>query len=347
MAYDALSDVLRAVRLQSAVFFDVEATAPWVAESPSGSVLAPYVMPGAEHVIQFHVATRGECWATLLPDSDTKLLLCESDVVAFPQGDSHAMSSSPGMRAQPDLNVFQRPSDPGALPIMVNFEGEAGQPDGHLICGFFGCDATPFNPLLEALPRMIHMRGSEGSGWIGRLAEFAQLEAKDRRAGSASVLTKLGELMFIDMVRHYLGGLSSGSAGWLSALGDKHVGRVISLIHEAPAENWSLASLAREAGLSRSSLAERFQRFVGKPPMQYLALWRMQVASSMLAGGEPSIARVASKVGYESEAAFSRAFKRTVGHSPSEWRVRRAAARWENRSGGGDGIRTHDAGFPA
>ncbi len=323
MSYDALSDVLRAVRLQSAVFFDVEASSPWIAESPAANVLAPYVMPGAEHVIPFHVVTRGECWATLLPDPDTKLLLSEGDVVAFPQGDPHVMSSSPGMRAQPDLNVFRRPSDPDALPITVNLEGRGGQPDGHLVCGFFGCDATPFNPLLGALPRMIHMRGSEGSGRIGRLTEFAQIEAKDRRAGSASVLTKLGELMFIDIVRHHLGELSDASAGWLAALGDRHVGRAISLIHEAPAENWSLESLAREAGLSRSSLAERFQRFVGKPPMQYLALWRMQVASSMLAGGEASVARVAGKVGYESEAAFSRAFKRAVGHSPTAWRERR------------------------
>ncbi len=326
MSYDALSDVLRAVRLQSAVFFDVEACAPWVAESPPANVLAPHVMPGAEHVIQFHVVTRGQCWATLLPDRDKLVLLSEGDFVAFPQGDPHVMSSAPSMRAPlPDMKLFKRPSDPGALPIMVNFEGEAGSgADGHVVCGFFGCDATPFNPLLEALPRMIHMRGSDGRGWIGQLAAFAQIEAKDRRAGSASVLTKLGELMFIDIVRHHLDGLSNGSAGWLAALGDKHVGRVLSLIHEAPADGWTLESLAREAGLSRSSLAERFQRFVGKPPMQYLSLWRMQIASSMLAGGEASIARVAGKVGYESEAAFSRAFKRTVGHSPSEWRERRA-----------------------
>jgi len=329
MSYDALSDVLRAVRLQSAVFFDVEACAPWVAESPHANVLAPHVMPGAEHVIQFHVVTRGQCWATLLPDRDKLVLLSEGDFVAFPQGDPHVMSSSPGMRAPiPDMKIFKRPSDPAALPILVNFEGETGsRPDGHVVCGFFGCDATPFNPLLEALPRMIHMRATDGRGWIGQLAEFAQIEAKDRRAGSASVLTKLGELMFIDIVRHHLAGASSGSAGWLAALGDKHVGRVLSLIHEAPAEGWTLETLAREAGLSRSSLAERFQRFVGKPPMQYLSLWRMQIASSMLAGGEASIARVAGKVGYESEAAFSRAFKRTVGHSPSDWRERRAALR--------------------
>ena len=342
MSYDALSDVLHAVRLQSAVFVDIEAAAPWAAESPAANLLAPHVMPGSGHVIQFHVVTRGECWATLLPEADTNLLLSEGDVVAFPHGDSHVMSSAPGMRAQQDLDALKRSSDP----------------DAQLVCGILGCDAAPFNPLLTALPRMIHVRGLEGGGRIGRLAELARSEAKDGRAGSASVLARLGELMFIDIVRHHLGGLSDGSNGWLAALGDRHVGRIISLIHEAPARNWSLESLAREAGLSRSSLAERFQRFVGKPPMQYLALWRMQVASLMLAGDEAPVARVAGKVGYESEAAFSRAFKRAVGESPAVWRerrrreaaanlpVRNAAAGEVNSSGGGDGIRTHDTGFP-
>ncbi|MBI3506985.1 MAG: AraC family transcriptional regulator [Proteobacteria bacterium] len=328
MTYDALSDVLRAIRLHSAVFYDVNAGDPWVAEAPRASVIASAVMPQSEHVIQFHVVTQGGCWATLLPEARS-VLLSPGDVVAFPHGDAHVMSSAPGMRAIPNLDASQRPEAPDRLPIAVHLGGSVAggeAPRNRVLCGFLGCDVRPFNPLLDALPRMLHMHGKDGSGWIARFVEFARLETSEKRAGSASMLAKLGEIMFVDLVRHYVAGLPEGSTNWLVALGDRHVGRAIGLIHESPGQDWTLDRLAREVGLSRSSLAERFQRYVGKPPMQYLTLWRMQIASSLLTDGRASIARVAAEIGYESEAAFSRAFKRALGTSPSLWRERQAVA---------------------
>lgn len=324
VSYDALSDVLRAVRLKGAVFFDVDASAPWVAEAPPARVVGPGIMPGVDHVIEYHVVTSGSCWATVLHDEAAPVRVSAGDVVAFPQGDAHVMSSAPGMRATPDLNDYRPPAAPEALPVLYELNGGADE-RAHLVCGFLGCDARPFNPLLEGLPRIIHVRG--GGEWMERFLAFAKLEANDKRAGGASMLAKLGELMFIDLVRRHLDSVPEGEAGnWLAGLKDRHVGRALSLLHESPARAWSLESLARETGLSRSVLAERFAHHVGKAPMQYLALWRMQIAASRLAAGETSVARIAGDVGYDSEAAFSRAFKRAVGVSPSQWRESRGAA---------------------
>jgi AraC-like DNA-binding protein len=172
---------------------------------------------------------------------------------------------------------------------------------------------------------MIHVRAQDGGDWMDRFLAFATLEASAKRAGGASMLAKLGEIMFIDLVRRYLDGLPESDANWLAGLKDRQVGRALALLHQSPAEAWTLERLAKESGMSRSSLAERFAHYVGKPPMQYLALWRMQIAAAKLASNEAPVARIAAEVGYDSEAAFSRAFKRTVGVSPSVWRESRSA----------------------
>jgi AraC-like DNA-binding protein len=322
-AFDALSDVLQAVRLKGAVFFDVEARAPWAAEAPPAGLVGPGIMPGVDHVIEYHVVTSGECWARVLKDETPPVLLSAGDVVAFPQGDAHVMASDPDLRAAPpDLDEYRPPSAPETLPVQYDLNG-GGEQRTHLVCGFLGCDARPFNPLLSALPPMIHVRAQDGGEWMDRFLAFATLEAAAKRAGGASMLAKLGEIMFIDLVRRYLDGLPETDASWLAGLKDRQVGRALALLHQSPAEDWTLERLAKESGMSRSSLAERFTHYVGRPPMQYLALWRMQLAAASLASGEASVARIAAEVGYDSEAAFSRAFKRAVGVSPSVWREQR------------------------
>ena len=324
---DTLSDVLRAVRLKGAVFFDVETTAPWVAEAPHSSAVASAIMPDSEHVIEYHVITSGSCWASLVGASAEPVRLDAGDVVAFPQGDAHVLSSAPGMRSEPDFSIFQYPEGAAQLPLLLNLDG-GGSERTHLVCGFLGCDSHPFNPLLAALPPILHIpaSGTARSSWLNEFTRFAVMEAGEKRAGGVGILSKLGELMFVELVRHYVESLPEDSRGWLGGLRDRTVGRALNLLHAQPTKAWTLEQLAKEAGLSRSSFAERFTGFVGIPPMQYLQKWRLQMAASKLSAGNASIAEIAAEIGYESEAAFSRAFKKMIGAPPAEWRSNRIAS---------------------
>lgn len=326
MTTDILSDVLQAVRLKGAVFFDVETAAPWVAEAPAARTVAPAVMPDAEHVIEYHVITSGSCWASVVDSDLAPVRLKAGDAVAFPQGDAHVLSSTPGMRGEPDFSAYKPPESAAQLPLMLNLDG-GGQEKAHIVCGFLGCDSRPFNPLLESLPRILHATGSAGAGggWMDEFTRFAVMEAKEKRAGGKGILSKLGELMFAEIVRNYVESLPLESRGWLAGLRDHHVGRALNLLHRDPAYDWTIDLLAKEVGLSRSSLAERFTEFVGTPPMHYLLKWRLQMAAAKLSDGAANIATIAAAIGYESEAAFSRAFKKHVGLPPAEWRSRRLA----------------------
>jgi AraC-like DNA-binding protein len=315
---DALSDVLRAVRLTGAIFFDIHASEPWVAETPPGSLIVGKIFPGADHLIPYHVVTRGACWGSV--GDELAIHLSAGDIIVFPHGDAHAMSSAPGMRRAPDLALYRRPSD-GQLPFSISMGDTHGEPS-HIVCGYLGCDAQPFNPLLAALPRVIHVSDRAG-GAIGAFVQLAVAEAKERRPGGEVVLGHLSELMFVDVVRRYLETLPADSMGWLAALHEPFVGRALTALHRSPAHAWTIERLAHEVGLSRSALAERFMQLVGQPPMQYLTNWRMQLAANHLLAGTDGVAAIAGRVGYESEAAFSRAFKKTVGMPPSEWRRKR------------------------
>jgi AraC-like DNA-binding protein len=319
MSSDVLSEVLRAVRLTGAVFFKFEGTTPWVAEAPPAKLVAPYVMPGSEHVIEYHVVSKGSCYGYLLDGPAVRLE--EGDIIVFPQGDSHVMASAPGRRGSGDEIKFFQHSVGGQLPLHVSLSPPGPDPD-QLICGFLGCDAQPFNPLLSTLPRVIHIPkklAAEGAS-LAHLIEIALKESLSFSPGSQSMLARLSELLFIEVVRRYLATLPSETAGWLAGLRDEVVGRSLSVLHGRPTHPWSLEELAREVGASRSLLAERFHHFVGVPPMQYLARWRMQMAASLLSGTNLGMAQIAERVGYGSEAALSRAFKRLVGVAPSAWR---------------------------
>jgi AraC-like DNA-binding protein len=321
---DTLSEVLKAVRLKGAVFFDVEASAPWVAEALPAKQIAAAILPDSEHVMEYHVITSGNCWASVIGHDMPAVKLEAGDVVAFPQGDAHILSSAPGMRGDPGPAVV--PADNAQLPVLFDLDG-GGNERAHVVCGFLGCDSRPFNPLIEALPPVLHIRsaGTAHSTWLKEFTRFAVMEANQKRMGGSGILSKLGELMFAELVRRYVESLPEESRGWLGGLRDRYIGRALNRMHAEPTRAWTLQELAREAGLSRSSFAERFTGYVGIPPMQYLQKWRLQIAASRLVDGA-SIASIAADVGYESEAAFSRAFKRVIGASPADWRDSRAAS---------------------
>ena len=339
MSPDTLSDLLRVVRLRGALFFHVEATDPWVVENPHSSELISAIMPGVEHLMEFHGVASGSCWASIV--GEEAIRLNEGDVVLFPQGDHHVMSSAPGLRAKVvDPSMFFAPKPP-QLPFSLNVTAGSsttaarGRDRTTVVCGFLGCDAKPFNPLLASLPRVIRMPAlaADGSSWIAGLLRSVVEESRLKRPGGEAVLERMSEMLFVEALRCYVDTLSTDQAGWLAGMRDPAVGRALALMHERPAEAWTTERLAEEAALSRSALHERFVTFIGQPPMQYLGQWRMQLAAGSLRDTDAKVVDIALDVGYENETAFSRAFKRAVGESPGTWRrARRTPAHVRHES---------------
>jgi len=330
MSQDTLSDVLRAVRLRGAVFFNVSCSGKWAAEAPAAKEIAPLLMPGTEHVIEYHAVAQGSCWAGI--PGGPSVQLSAGDVVMFPHGDAHVVSSAAGLRGVADFSWF-----PGGaadrLPLRICYNGtnvqqtEVPDPDADamIVCGFLGCDLQPFNPLIAALPRLLHLHGDADNAWIGNFTRQAVAESQARRPGGAAMLARMSEMMFIDAVRRFSDQLPPQSEGWLAGLRDRYVGRALALMHDQPAQRWTIDELGRCVGLSRSALHERFAQLIGVPPMQYLAQWRMQAAAQLLIETRHTVAAIAVDVGYDSEAAFARAFKRSVGKPPAAWRRERDA----------------------
>jgi AraC-like DNA-binding protein len=315
---DALSNVLKAVRLNGALFFDVHASDPWVAETPAGDQIVGRMFPAADHLICYHAITRGRCWICVA--EEPPMLLAAGDIVVIPHGDAHVLSTEPGMRGVQDLERYRPPGEL-VLPVSISMGGGSEQSAG-FVCGFLGCDLRPYNPLLRSLPRVFKVSDGVG-GALDAYVQIALAESKRPRIGSQSVLGRLSELMFVDVIRRYLEALPPERLDWLAGLRDPHIGRALSEIHHDPSREWTLESLASKAAMSRSAFAEHFTKFIGTPPMQYLTNWRMQVAANQLLSTTDSVATIANRIGYASEAAFSRAFKKAVGAAPSEWRRKR------------------------
>ena len=325
---DVRSDMLRVVRLRGAIFSYVECTDPWVAETPRSREIIPAIMPGVEHLMPFHGVATGSCWASLADDEPLRLEA--GDLALFPLGDHHIMSSAPGLRAKVvDPRAYFAPR-PAQLPhaLSVTEDGLVPRRDGGgpvrntVVCGFLGCDANPLNPLLASMPRILRMPrvAPEGSSWVGDFIHLMVEESRRQRPGGEAVLERMSEMLFVEVLRRYVDMIPAGQTGWLAGLRDPAIGRALAVIHDRPAVPWTLERLGEAAAVSRSVLHERFVQLIGQPPMQYVAQWRMQLASASLRDTDAKVADIASVVGYESEAAFSRAFRRAVGESPAAWR---------------------------
>jgi AraC-like DNA-binding protein len=319
---DALSDVLRIVQLSGAVFLHGEFTTPWCLISHADSELCTAYLPRSDRVVSYHLITHGSCWASLADDEHSAIRLEAGDLVVVPQGESHLLGSDLALDPKPSAPLLAEKlaGHPGeVMRVMYGGGGEATR----MVCGFLTCDGVLSNPLLTSLPRIfkVDVSRSVESAWLASALSFAVAEAAQPRAGTTTVLAKLSELLFVDAMRRCVDTLPENEKGWLAALRDRYVGPALSRLHAQPAHPWTVDELACEVGLSRSALAQRFTDLLGQPPMQYLSHWRLQMAARQLRSSRKSLAEVADAVGYESEAAFSRAFKREFGLPPASWRM--------------------------
>jgi AraC-like DNA-binding protein/mannose-6-phosphate isomerase-like protein (cupin superfamily) len=311
---EALSEVLRAVKLTGAVFLNVEFRVPWCIAA-QGAV-ARQLMPQAEHFIHYHYIIDGSCRATV--EGAGEVRLDGGDVVVFPHGDPHVMGSDLHLAPYRLSEILAPPNRGEVASVRHGGEGEATR----VICGFLACDPHLCKPILSALPRVfkVSIRAGPSGEWLESSLRHSVAEAASTRAGADVVLARLSEVLFVETLRRYIESLPPGQTGWLAGLRDPLVGEALKLLHREPARAWTVDELGREAGCSRSVLAERFTQYLGQPPIQYLTSWRLALAASRLRSGSTSLARIADEVGYESEAAFNRAFKREFGTPPARWR---------------------------
>jgi AraC-like DNA-binding protein len=318
---DALSETLRVVRLVGAIFIQARFTAPWCYQSPRADSVATILEPGAERVVIFHLITEGECHVELGDAPPVKLVA--GDAVIFPHGDAHLMSSQPGLPpaqggARLDAVLARRPRQ---------IAHGGGGARTRLVCGYLACDARLARMLLAGLPPLVkvNVRGSNAGAWLEASVRYALAEARSPRPGGAGVLAKLAEVLFIEVLRLYMNEQGEGRTGWLAGVGDRIVGAALNALHADPARGWTLDELARTAATSRSVLAERFAQLVGSSPMQYLTQWRMLLAANLLTRSNAPLASIAEDVSYQTDSAFSRAFRREFGTPPAAWRRSRTA----------------------
>lgn len=312
---DALSDVLRVIRLSGGVFLEAEFTAPWCINGRISADDCKPFLAAPRHIIATHYVAAGRMQLRI--GEGAIIEVQAGELVLLPRNDAHSFGSDLSIAPIPANEVIQPPEFGDISRINYGGGGEATQ----LLCGFLGSE-TPFSPLLSSLPSVLKLdvRATASGAWIESSFRFAVSEIAVGRVGSTTIIAKLSELLFVEAVGQYVARLPAERRGWLAALRDPHIGRALALLHARPSESWTAEALALEVGMSRSVFAERFTAVVGQPPMQYLTLWRMHVAAQLLREGRGNVAQIGFAVGYESEAAFSRAFKRQFGTSPGTWR---------------------------
>jgi len=316
---DALSEVLRIISLDSAIYFNAEMSEPWCFLSPQADTLAPVFVHGARHVIIFHFLDEGRAFVRL--EDGERVWLKAGDIVSFPHGHSHWLGS--GQDVTP-VNVGE------TLPQVLQNGLElvrigGGGARSRLICGFIACDPQLCQTFLGGLPPLLKVNiRDDGSGqWLENSLQFSVTEAARHQAGSGAVVTKLSEVAFAETIRRHLRQSPQEETGWLAAARDVEVGKALALLHQRHSHPWTVAELAREVGMSRTVLAERFRQFLGEPPIAYLTRWRLRLSARALETTSHSVAQIAAETGYESEAAFNRAFKRAHGVPPARYRKER------------------------
>jgi len=305
--------VLKAVKVDSAFFFNAEFSAPWCFQSPNSRKLAAYLNQSSGHVIVYHLLIEGRAFGRV---GDERLELLPGDVLIFPHGDSHTMENGACHRAISGEDELQRIFSQGLKLSRIESGGEVTR----FVCGYMVCERSLSQVFLAGLPAMfkVNIRQDDSGLWLENSIRYSI--AAPKASGAEAVLARLCETLFIETLRRYMTLLPTGQTGWLAGARDAEVGRVLALMHQQPAASWTIATLAREVGISRAVLAERFRQYLGEPPLAYLTRWRLQLGAQMLSSTSQSIAQIASKVGYDSEAAFNRAFKRTFGNPPARYR---------------------------
>ena len=317
-----LSEVLKVVKLQGAMFYNGEFSSPWSLCSPASSSVAPYLTPGAGHVIIYHLLTEGHASARLLDGE--RIALDAGDLVIFPHGDPHIIENGPPTKTVDLAKQLARIVANGLKVARFGGGGEVTR----FICGFMACDPQLSQVFLSGLPPVfkVSIRNDASGRWLENSIRFSVNEADASRAGGEAVLAKLSEVLFVETLRAYIAHLPPEQTGWLAGARDAEVGKTLALMHRNPAHPWTIASLAKEAGVSRSVLAERFRHYLNESPMAYLTRWRLQLGAQMLVSTSHSVAQIAPEVGYESEAAFNRAFKREFTVPPARYRSQSRSA---------------------
>jgi AraC-like DNA-binding protein len=320
---DAFSEILSGVKLTGAVYFSAEFSEPWGFTSPGQRQATGDVAPGAEHLVLFHLLVDGAAVAQL--DGGEPIPLAPGDIVIFPHGDAHDMCSGKGARKPfPNYGITPKIKARDLSPLKAGGGGAVSR----FVCGYMSCEPHLSRPILDGLPPVfkVSVRADASGQWLETSILHMVEEAARGGVGSAAMLAKLSEALFVDTMRRYVASLPDQQSGWLAGARDPIVGKSLGLLHGRVAHPWTIAELADEVGISRSALVERFTRYVGEPPMTYLTRWRLKLAARSLEKTSRGVAAIAADVGYESEAAFSRAFKREFGVPPGRYRAARPRA---------------------
>lgn len=323
MNMDVLSEVLRVVKLEGALFFNAEFSAPWCLSSARSTAMTPYLSPAGGRLILYHFLTEGRAYAKL-PEGQREELTA-GDIVIFPHGDAHLLGNGPAERPVDSIQTFEKNLTQGLKLARFGGGGEITR----FVCGFMACEPRLSEVFLAGLPKMlkVHIANEPSGQWLENSIRFSVCEVNQSDAGSGLVRAKLSELLFVETLRRYITGLPPDQTGWLAGVRDPIIGQALALLHKEPAQPWTVSNLARHIGLSRTRLADRFRHFLEVSPMAYLTKWRLKLAAEILQSTEDSVADVAAAVGYGSEAAFNRAFKREFDCPPAQFRRNRKAPR--------------------
>ncbi|HWL64328.1 MAG TPA: AraC family transcriptional regulator [Steroidobacteraceae bacterium] len=315
---DGVIDLLQSTRLSGGVFLDAEFSAPWcVFSGVTAEEVAPFVA-APTHIISYHYICAGRMVLEL--DDHEPVPVESGEVVLLPHNEAHRLASAPGL---PPVSAEQFLEHGDAASLSRIVYGGGGETT-RMLCGFLASE-VPNDPVLRVLPRVMKVRIADApsSAWIESTMRFGAQEIAGGLAGSPALLARLAELLFVEAVRRYIASQPPGECGWQAGIFDPMIGRALALLHRRLGQRWTAEDLAHAVGMSRSAFADRFTRIMGESPMRYLAAQRLQAAARRLEASSDSIARIAFEVGYESEAAFNRAFRRAFGAPPATWRAGR------------------------
>lgn len=301
---DALTDILNTLRLSSSLYFRTELSSPWGVEVPT-----------KERVARFHIVIRGQCW--LQVEGDEGMYLSHGDLVVIPHGASHQLADTPSSNIRPLADVLEEVNYVGEGPLIYGGDG----PGCCLVCGEFSFDDLGNHPLLENLPKKLHVSGdsSYNTQWLDSAIGFIAHEASQQEPGANAIIDRLSEIILIQVIRATLAA-TEDNIPFLSAFTDTRINQVLSAIHASPANDWSVEGLGQLVNMSRSSFSNRFTELVNMTPLQYVIFVRLQMASHLLIETSAPLISVAERVGYQSEAAFSQAYKKQYGMRPGEFR---------------------------